>query len=432
MRDDLEESTFRKIFWRLVPLLFLAMVLNLFDRFNIGFAALRMNHDIGLHPAVFGAGTSLFYSGYILLGVPSNFFLHRFGAQKWLSCIVILWGLVAILTAFVWDGRSFLAARFLLGLAEAGFLPGAALYASYWFPVKYRARAIGSYLIGGQVALVIGAPISASIMTWMDGDLGLHGWQWMFILEALPAVLLGLVFLLTLTSRPANARWLPEAQRDWLQQRLAQERAELEHGRPFSLSAIVTDPRVWSLAFMFGAVLVGVNSLNIWLPQIINGFGHLSLIQVGLLSALPNLMSILGILIISYTSDRTGDRKYHLVCLYAVAGLSLAASAYAPNHVLAYIMLCITGLTINSGTPLFWSLNSSMMTGAAAAGSIAFVNTVSQGGGIIGPFMAGYIRGVTGNFALALVSMGGFMLLASLIAFTMRVKAVPREASGAD
>jgi MFS transporter, ACS family, tartrate transporter len=429
LQADLEKSTVRKVYWRLVPLLFLAMGFDYLDRFNIGFAALRMNHDLGFSHLVFGFGASLFYLGYMLLGIPSNLLNHRIGAQKWLGFIVIAWGLVAVATAFISNAYGFYSVRLLLGIAEAGLQPGIALYVSLWFPAAYRSRAIGSYYVGSQLTSVIGPPISGLIMSSLDHAHGLHGWQWLFIVEGAPAVLLGLAFLMLLTNRPANATWLSAAQRDWLETRLARERAEQEHGRQFRLLDAVLDRRVWTLAAMFACALVGINGVKIWLPQIIRelGHGHLSLIQLGLLSAAPSLIGVIGIIVISYSSDRTGDRKFHLVGVYSLAGLALAASAFAPTPVLSYLLLCVVGFSINAGAALFWSFNSSLMTGVAAAGAIALVNTAAQSGSLISPLMIGFIRANTGNFSLALVAMAGFLILSALIALTLRAKPVARD-----
>jgi MFS family permease len=423
MQDLLERSTIQKIYWRLVPLLFLAMMLDYLDRFNIGFAALRMNHDLGFDPRVFGIGAGLFYFGYMLFGFPSNLLNYRAGAQKWLGYIIMAWGLIAVLTAFIWNPGSFYGIRFLLGLAEAGLQPGIALYVTYWFPKAYRARAIGGYYVGSQVSAVIGPPITSLIMTSMNGVLGLHGWQWVFIVEGTPAALLGLVFLAVLSDRPANASWLSGEQREWLQKRLAQEQAELEQGHPFRLVDIITDRRVWGLATLFGCALVGINGLKIWLPQIIRelGRGHLSLIQLGVLSAIPAFLGIIGIIAVSYSSDRTGDRKFHLAGLYFVAGSALCISAYTSNPLAAYLSLCVVGFCINAGSTLFWSLNASLMTGIAAAGAIAFVNTIAQTGSLISPIMIGFIKASTGSFAMALFVMASFLILSALIALTLRV-----------
>lgn len=432
MEDALEQSTMRRVYWRLVPLLFLAMFFNYLDRINIGFASLRMNHDLGLSPAVFGFGASVFFVGYMVLEVPSNIMLHRLGARIWIARILLSWGLIAALMAFAWNAESFYALRFLLGVAEAGFLPGLAMYVTYWFPSSYRARAVAGYIIAGQVSAVIGGPISTILMTYCNDVLSLHGWQWMFMLEGVPAMVLGVVFLALLTERPAKASWLAPEQRDWLERRLARERAEIERDRSFKLFQGLSDGRVWSLAILFGCALVGIYGMLIWLPQIVKSMGSLTDIEVGFLSAVPPLLGVIGSILIGRSSDRTGDRKKHLAGVYILGGLALGASALAPNATVAYLCLCIAGLGINSGNALFWSINASLLTGAAAAVSIAFVNTVAQFGGLIGPWMIGLVKDSTGSFTAALLALAAFLLVAATIALLLRVtprRAVPLAAA---
>jgi MFS transporter, ACS family, tartrate transporter len=426
---SLERATMRRVYWRLIPLLFVGMVLNYLDRINIGFAALRMNHDLGLTPSVFGFAASVFFLGYMLLGVPSNLMLDRIGARLWIPVILIFWGLVATLTAFVQGAASFDAVRFLLGVAEAGALPGFALYVTLWFPSAYRARAIAGYIIGGQVAAIVGSPLAAVLVASTDNLFGLHGWQWMFILEGLPTILLGISFFVLLTGSPGDARWLDVEQRTWLQRTLDAERAAAERVRRFRLVDVVSDGRVWSLAILFGCALVGVYGLLIWLPQIVNAMGHMSLVEIGFLSAVPPLLGVVGQLVVSHSSDRTGDRKKHLGAVYLLGSIALAASAVSPNAVVAYLLLCVSSIGIFAGNPLFWSLASSMMTGTAGAGAIAFINSVAQFGGLIGPWMIGLVKGATGSFQWALLALAAFLLIAAIIAFMMRV--VPRQ-SGDD
>jgi ACS family tartrate transporter-like MFS transporter len=420
------DATMRRVFWRVMPLLFLAMFFNYLDRINIGFASLRMNKDLALDPAVFGFGASIFFAGYMLLEVPSNLMMHRLGARIWIARILLSWGLVAALTAFVWDGNSFYAMRFLLGTAEAGFLPGLALYLTFWFPTAYRARAVGGYIIAGQIAAVVGGPVSTQIMTYGDGFLGLHGWQWMFVLEGVPAMLLGLVFLAFLIDRPELAGWLRPAERQWLSDELARERAALERDEAFKYSDILADTRVWSLAILFGCALVGLYGLLIWLPQIIKGMGDLTDIQIGWLSALPPLLGVAGQLLVSRNSDRTGDRKFHLAGVYLLAAIGLAGSALTSDPVVSYICLCVVGFAVPAGNPLFWSLNSALLTGVAGAAAIAFINTVAQFGGLIGPWMIGHVKDATGSYTLALMTLAAFLLAASIIAAFMRVTPKPR------
>lgn len=423
--ENLERTTMRRVYWRLIPLLFLGMFFNYLDRINIGFAALRMNHDIGLSPSVFGFGASVFFLGYMLLGVPSNLMLDRIGARVWIPVILIFWGLVATLTAFVKGAPSFDAVRFLLGVAEAGALPGFALYVTYWFPSAYRARAIAGYIIAGQAAAIFGSPIAAALIGATDHVLGLHGWQWMFVIEGLPTVLLGIAFLVLLTERPAEARWLSAEQRAWLQRKLDGEREAAESVRRFRLVDAVLDGRVWALSILFGCALVGIYGLLIWMPQIINAMGHLSLIEVGLLAAIPPLLGVVGQLVVSYSSDRIGERKKHLAFVYLLACAALAASALAPNVTLAYVLLCVAGLGIFAGNPLFWSLSSEMMTGTAGAIAIAFINSIAQFGGLIGPWMIGWVKGSTGSFTDALLAIAAFLLVAGIIALLLRVSPRP-------
>lgn len=418
-----EAATMRKVYGRLMPLLFAMMFFNYLDRINIGFAALDMNKALGFSPVVFGFAGSIFFVGYMLLEVPSNLLLHRVGARRWIARILLTWGLVAAATAFVFDDKSFYVLRFLLGVMEAGFLPGVAVYLTKWFPVRYRARAVGGYIIAGSFSAVLGGPISTMLMTYANGVLGLQGWQWMFILEGVPAMLLGLLTLRIMTERPADADWLADDEKQWLESTLAAEREAVGSNAHLPLLRVVGDIRVWSLAGLFGCALVGIYGLFLWLPQIVKSLGHLSNIEVGFLSAAPPLLGVLGTFIISRSSDRTGDRKKHLAFVYGMSAIAIAGSAYAANPVVAYALLCVTGLFIYAGNPLFWSLASSFRTGAAGAATIALINTIAQFGGLVGPWSIGLVRSATGNFKLALLTISAFLLIATVIALLMRVEA---------
>ena len=421
MVPEIESATIKRVYWRLIPLIFAMMFFNYLDRINIGFASLQMNQDLGFTPAVFGFAGSIFFFGYMLLEVPSNLLLHRLGARRWIARILITWGAVAAATAFVFNDWSFYILRFGLGVMEAGFLPGIAVYLTNWFPERYRARAVGGYIIAGSVAAILGGPISTTIMTYVNGPAGLQGWQWMFLLEGIPAILLGLLTLTLLTERPADASWLAPAQRDWLETELAAERAKLGDAKHPSLLLVLGDIRVWSLACLFGCALVGIYGLFLWLPQIVKSLGNLSNIEVGFLSAGPPLLSVLGTIIISRSSDRTGDRKHHLAFVYGMSALAITGSAFAPSPVIAYLLLCVTGLFIFAGNPLFWSLAASFRTGAAGAATIALINTIAQFGGLVGPWTIGLVRNYTGDFHLALLTIAGFLVISVVIALTMRV-----------
>lgn len=288
--ESLEASTINRIYWRIIPLFFAMMFFNYLDRINIGFAGLRMNADLGFGPAVFGFGASIFFLGYMVLEVPSNLMLHWVGARVWLARILMTWGAVATCMAFVSSAWSFYLLRFGLGVAEAGFMPGLVLYLTYWFPARYRARAIAGYIIAGAFSAVLGGPISTTLMTYLNGLAGLHGWQWMFIAEGVPTILLGVFTLYYLTDRPADATWLTPAQRQWLQSELQAEIAAIEREGRHRLMNSIRDVRVWLLAALFGCALVGIYGMLMWLPQIIKSLGTRSDIEVGFLSAVPPLL----------------------------------------------------------------------------------------------------------------------------------------------
>ena len=421
MTPTIEATTMRRVFMRLIPLIFAMMFFNYLDRINIGFASLQMNKQLGFSPAVFGFAGSIFFFGYMLLEVPSNLLLHRIGARRWIARILITWGAVAAATAFVWNDTSFYVLRFGLGVMEAGFLPGIAVYLTKWFPERYRARAVGGYIVAGSFSAVLGGPLSTTIMTYVNGSLGLQGWQWMFLCEGVPAMVLGLLTLRLMTERPSDAAWLAPEQRDWLERELAAERAALGDAPHPSFLQVAGDGRVWSLACLFGCALVGIYGLFLWLPQIVNSMGQLSTIEVGFLSAGPPLLGVLGTWLISRSSDRTGDRKKHLAFVYAMSALAITGSAYAPSPVLAYALLCATGLFLYAGNPLFWSLAASFRTGAAGAATIALINTIAQFGGLVGPWSIGLVRGYTGDFHYALLTIAGFLVISVIIALTMRV-----------
>ena len=426
MADTIESKTITRVYWRLVPLLFLMMLLNYLDRINVGFAALRMNDDLDFSPTIFGTGASIFFLGYIVLQVPSNLILHRVGARIWLFVILIIWGSISAATAFVHDAKSFYLVRFALGMAEGGFLPGAAVYVTHWFPEKYRARAIAGYIIATSVSSIVGGPLATTIMTYADGAADLHGWQWMFLLEGAPSILLAVVVVRFLTERPKDAAWLADSQREWLTARIAAEQASGGDRNPPLLAALF-DPRVWMLGLLFGSGLIGLYGLLLWTPQIIKSMGQLSDIEVGFLSSVPSILGVAGAILVGRHSDKVGDRKGHMAGCYIVAGVGLLASALVPDPVVAYILLCIGNGAVLSASPLFWTIGGSFFTGAAAAASIAFANVVAQIGGI-GPYLIGVIRDKTGSFTLALISLAGFFFVAAVIAMLMKVEPKPKTA----
>ncbi|HYM17776.1 MAG TPA: MFS transporter [Micropepsaceae bacterium] len=428
LADAIETRTVNRVFWRLVPLLFLMMFFNYVDRVNVGFAALRMNQELGFSPTIYGTGAAIFFWGYVILQVPSNLIVYRVGARIWLMVILFAWGSVSAATAFVRDATSFYILRFALGLAEAGFLPAAALYVTYWFPEAHRARAISGYIIATSCSTIIGGPIAGAIITYLDRFVGLSGWQWMFLLEGVPSLLLGVVVFFLLTDKPKDASWLDQESRDWLGQRLAAERAALAGNESPAFSTVLTDVRVWMLGLLFGCGLIGLYGLILWLPLIIKSLGQLSDLQVGFLSAVPPALGVAGALLVSRHSDRVGDRKGHMAGCYIVSGLGLLASALVSDPILAYIFLCIGNGAVLAASPLFWTIAGSFFTGAAAATCIAVVNIIAQFGGV-GPYLIGVVKDATGSFTLALVTLAAFSFLAAAIAILMKAEAKPAPAA---
>ncbi len=430
--DSIETATFRRVYWRLVPLLFTLMFFNYLDRVNVGFAALRMNRDLGFSATVYGFGATIFFAGYVLLQIPGNLIVYRIGARRWLAGLLFAWGSISAATAFIHGATGFYALRFALGLAEAGFLPAAALYATYWFPEKYRGRAISGYIIATSCSTVIGGPIATALITYLDQVLGLHGWQWMFLGEGVPAVLLGLFVLYWLTDRPEQAHWLHADARQWLVAKLAYEKQALAHEEAPSAFAILRtvlfDARVWNLGLAFGAGLIGLYGLLLWLPQIIKQMGNLSDVEVGFLSTISPLLGIAGALFVSYRSDRKGNRKAHMAACYVVAGAGLLASALIDSPVAAFVLLSIGNAAVLAASPLFWAIGGSFFAGAAAAACVAVANIIAQVGGI-GPWLIGVVKDATGSFTLALIAISVFFFVAAGLALAMRPSPHPQIAA---
>jgi len=426
MHDDIEARTIRSVTLRTIPILFTMLFFSYLDRVNVGFAALRMNQDLGFSASIFGFGAGVFFVGYALLEVPSNLMLHRLGARRWFCIILVTWGGIAAAMALTRGPLSFYAFRFVLGLAEGGLMPGVIYYLTSWFPAAHRARANAKYIIAGTLAPTIGAPISGLLLTGFDGVAGLPGWQWMFILEGIPTALLGFVVLALLPDRPEAAPFLDPAERGWLVAELAAERQGLEQTRHYSLLDVARNGKVWQLSVMFACTLTSLYGLLLWLPQIVKSLGGLSTLQVSLVSGGPFLCGVAGTLILSRLSDRAGERKRHLAAASFLGAVGLVGSALSTNPYLAYAFLCVAGAGIWGGLGVFWTIVGSFMTGVAAAAGIALINTLAQVGGLVGPWFIGLIRDWTGSFTAALLAMSGFTLAAALIALTLEDRPVRR------
>jgi len=404
--SDLETRVLRKITWRIVPFIMVLYLIAFIDRVNIGFASLTMNQDLGFTSTVFGVGAGIFFLGYFLFEVPSNLILNKVGARIWIARVMITWGLVSGAMALVQGTTSFYVLRFLLGVAEAGFFPGIILYLSYWFPARRRAAVTAMFMAAAPLATAIGSPISGALLE-MHGIWGLAGWQWMFVIEAIPALVLGVVVLFVLTDRPEKAKWLSDDERAWLVKTMEQEQA----GKPkasHSIWAGLTDVRVLALSLVYFGTSAGLYTLGIWAPQIIKSFG-LSSLQVGFVNAIPAVFAVVGMILWARNSDKKAERTWHVVgaCLLAAAGLAFASGATTVFAVL--LALTLVNIGISASKPPLWSMPTLFLSGPAAAAGIATINSIGNLGGFVGPSMIGWIKDLTGSFA------GGLYFVAALL-----------------
>jgi ACS family tartrate transporter-like MFS transporter len=438
-----EAAVFRKVSVRLLPFLFLLYVVNLIDRTNIGIARLQMvDQQHLLEEEAYGRGAGIFYFGYLLFEVPSNLVLLRIGARAWIARILVSWGLISAAMMFVTGPWSFGILRVLLGVAEAGFFPGIIYYLNDWFPARVRARAIAHFMIGGVIASMVGNPLSGFILRFMDQIGGLWGWQWVFLLEGLPAVVLGFVTLAYLTDRPDQAHWLTPDERDWLAQQIANDRSHQPHSRSHSLAAAVLDPRVWLLIAVYFTAAMGDNSYGFYIPTFLKSqFPDWSADEIGLLAAAVSIVALVGMVLVGRNSDRTGERRWHVACsaFSAASGWLLAALTVSGQWSIlgldsrwlfvASLALTLTGM--KSMLPTFWTLPPSFLSGAAAAGGIALINSVANLGGLLGPTIMGHVKAATGNFTAGYLVMAATMFLGGLfvLSVTNRNPRIPRSRS---
>jgi ACS family tartrate transporter-like MFS transporter len=405
-RDSLEQTTLRAVSRRLIPFLFVLYVVAFLDRVNVGFAALDMNRDLNLSSAVYGFGAGIFFIGYSMFEIPSNLILARTGARLWIARIMISWGLIATAMMFVRGPISFYVLRFLLGVAEAGFFPGMIFYLSEWFPSEARARAIARFMTAIPVSGIIGGPISGALLG-LNGWLGLPGWQWLFIIEGLPAIALGFTVSRYLPDRPEDATWLRTEQRMWLVERLANERKRCAEHHGYSVLRALSSGVVWQLGLLvFLSVSFGQYALSLWLPQIVSGFSGLTHLQVGFISAIPNIVAVIAMVVVAAHSDRTGERCLYIAAASAVAAIGFIGCALVQSPTLALIFLSIASAGLLSSHGPFWPLPSKFLSGAAAAGGIALINSLANLSGFAGPYAIGLLNDASGNFR------SGFLVLA--------------------
>ena len=413
--QTIEQRTIAKVSWRLLPLVAVAYCVAYIDRSNISVAALTMNKDLGFSAYLYGWGAGIFFFGYFLFEIPSNLILEKVGARIWIARIMITWGIISGLTAFITGTTSFLIIRFLLGAAEAGFFPGMILYLTYWFPAQYRGRVISTLFIAQPVANAIASSGSAAILG-MDGVLGFRGWQWIFIIEAIPAVLLGLFILRVMTDRPARAEWLADDERAWLQTRLDNENSEIERSGHMTWTKALSDPRVVALSMIYLGSVTANYGIVFFMPQIVKGLG-LSDMITGFVSSGPYIVGTLGLLAWGWSSDRHKERRWHLITASTLGAAGLAFAAWSGASYWALLGMSAATAGIYGSRAAFWPMPSLFLTGTAAAGAIAMINAIGNLGGYIGPFVVGWIKDSTKSFEAGLYFLAACSLMAAVITF---------------
>jgi D-galactonate transporter len=433
--DAIEKRTIGKVMWRLLPFLFLCYFVAYLDRVNVGFAKLQMNQALGLSEAMYGFGAGLFFISYFLLEVPSNVILERVGARLWIARIMFTWGLISALFAFIepiaaWTGLSnewvFYILRFLLGAAEAGFFPGIIFYLTLWFPSVYRARVVALFMLAIPFSSIVGAPISGALLNLSGG--GLDGWQWLFVLEAVPSLLLAFGVIVYLTDRPAQARWLEAEERAWLEARLEEEHLSKQaSGGHMGIGRAMRDGRVLACAFVYFCLNAASYGVAFFLPTIVKNFG-VGNFQTGLLAALPFVFGAVGMVLLGRSSDRTLKRREHVFGALLLAAIGVAGAGLVESPVLILALLCLGQIGVSATPPLLWPIPGAFLTGTSAAAGIAAINSVGNLSGFAGPYMMGYLRDATGGFGAGLVVLGVCALVGGLVALTLHVAAEPAPA----
>ncbi|WP_245321697.1 MFS transporter [Bradyrhizobium sp. LTSPM299] len=414
MSEAVADKTIRKVFLRLMPVLFISYVLAYIDRINVGFAALKMNADIGISPYIFGLGAGVFFLSYFICEIPSNLVMAKVGARRWIARIMISWGAVAAAMALVQGSTSFIVIRFLLGAAEAGFFPGVILYLTYWFPQRYRARIIAAFIIAVPVSLALGGPVSTTILQ-MDGFAGLKGWRWLFILEGLPTMLVGLLFLKVMPDRPSEAEWLSVEERSWLQNAIDTEERAITAVHGLSVLQSLADARVLALAFIWFANTTANLGLAFFLPQMLKGLG-LTDMQAGMMTSVPYIFGTIGIVAFGFISDRYNERRWTLCVALALTAFGLTAAGLMSGSLLAVAVMAVAAVGIYGAKPPFWPLPSTFLAGNAAAAGIALINSIGNLGGFVGPYAIGWIREATHSYEAALYFLAALSFVAAVLA----------------
>jgi ACS family tartrate transporter-like MFS transporter len=409
---------------RLVPFLFLLYLVSYLDRVNVGFAALQMNAALGFSAATYGFGAGVFFVSYVLFEIPSNLLLDRIGVRIWIARIMISWGIVSAATMFVRGASSFFALRFLLGAAEAGFFPGIVLYLTRWFPAEERARAVAWFMTATALAGVIGGPVSGALLE-INGFLGLAGWQWLFALEGIPAIGLGIAVLAWLPDRPRDARWLTAAESEAIERAIAAEHADVASSAHHALGPALRSGCVWLLALLYFTIVLSFYGISLWLPQIIRSFSYAGDFGIGVLAAVPYVAAAIGMVLVASRSDRADERGGYVAVMALVGAAGFIGAAVTSNAVLSLAALSLAAAGIWSTLGPFWAMPPRFLVGTAAAGGIAFINSVGNIGGFVGPYALGFVRERTGSFRSGLIVLASSLLVAAALALWVRGQVPP-------
>lgn len=436
---DIEKRTTAQIAWRFIPFLIVCYFVAYLDRVNVGFAKLTMDADIGISDTMFGFGAGVFFLAYFLFEVPSNILLDKLGARVWIARIMFSWGLISGLMAFIPQiskatgisgEHTFYALRILLGFAEAGFFPGIIFFLTLWFPATYRARIVGYFMAAIPLSSALGSPVSASLLG-LDGVAGFRGWQWLFIAEAAPSLVLAVVTYFYLTDRPAEATWLDADQRNWLSGRLAAEDKAREHVSPAGVLASLTDPRVLAMSLIYFGDVACLYGVGFWMPTIVKGFG-VSIAMTGWINAIPYVVGFLGMVWWGMRSDARMERTGHLAVTLAIATIGVGASGFIGDPLLKMIALTFGAFGVFASLPIFWTLPTAILSGASAAAGIAAINSIGNLSGYFGPFAIGWIKDATGSFAWGLAAVAACSAIALVITLALghdvSLEKVPHEA----
>ncbi|MDK9705780.1 MAG: MFS transporter [Desulforhopalus sp.] len=420
----IEKAAYAKITWHLIPFLFICYIVAYLDRVNIGFAKLQMLSDLQFSETAYGFGAGVFFLGYILFEIPSNIILYKVGARIWIARIMICWGVVSGLTMFVTSEWSFYAMRFLLGVAEAGFFPGIILYLTYWFPSERRGKITTLFMIAVPVSGVIGGPLSGWILQNMAGIRGYAGWQWLLLIEALPAVLMGILVLTYLKDGIETASWLSDAEKTILRRRI---QADNEDKEDYTFRQLLFDSRIWRCALIYFCYVMGLYGVGFWLPTIIKAMGVAGMFSIGLLSAIPSIVAIIGMVLVSSSSDRHRERRWHVAmpAIFGAAGL-ICSVVFSGNTWLAMAALSLASFGIVTTFPLFWSLPTAYLRGAAAAAGIALINSCGNLSGFISPYMIGLIKDATNSTDAGMYVLAGFLAVGAVLTLSFPSQLVNR------